>query len=153
MNKTNDDCQCLQQLLAPSGYISSLVDALQMGSNQDYEYSEPMTKGGATGTYSWKSPFNGPCEYSIVTVGGRDTTNWVFSKNQSAVNADTTGSQVMDIEGYYIAQGPANSYPVLTPFLPFSGGTTTLYASLATSGGNASFATVVFRQKRVPRNG
>lgn len=65
--------------------------------SDEYEISDPLTIGGATGQYTARSPYNTECEWSIISVTGLGTlasaaTFAIGSKNPAQPALSSTGA-------------------------------------------------------------
>ena len=152
-------CDCQQQekqiaqLSAHLLKVSGLVDALKMGTQEAWEYSEPLTVGGPSGNYSIKSPFQGECEYSVACVNsGPQIGQCTISSSPKLLDVDYTGGTVLDIgtnfSGFLFRLAINTFIPASTQFVPIGNSENTLFCHIGTSVGGAVFATIIFRQKR-----
>lgn len=133
-------------------HIAGLTDALYMGTNEPWEYSEPFLVGGPTGQFTLKAPFIGDCEYSVQQVScGPNTGNiQVGSSPSSAVNY--TGVSSFSEQGIAVISftvPPNTTIPTTTQFVPVVNSQNTLFITVATTAGSALFAGIFFRQKRI----
>lgn len=104
-----------------------------MCDNDEYEVSDPLTIGGATGQYVVPSPYHTECEWAIISATGIGTlasaaTFAIGSKNPNQPTLSTTGT---DKFGSLGTSGPDNNNA-----LPSYVGAVTSQASFITFGGD-----------------
>lgn len=132
--------------------LSGLVNSLQPGTKEDWEYSEPLGVGGAAGTFTLRAPFVGDCEYSVQQVsGGNATMQIMLSSHPIPMTVDYSSAAQGTAENSGLngitSIIPANStIPSVMVFVPLRNSENILYGRV--SGTAAAYATVIFRQKR-----
>ena len=113
------------QILACLQRIESIL------SSDEYETSDPLTMGGATGNYAIPSPYHTECEWRIISAVGIGTlastaTFAVGSKVPKQPSLSSTGA---DSFGNQITSGPDNNNALqsfvgavtaTTPFIPYN---------------------------------
>jgi hypothetical protein len=143
-----------QNLQALGTYVSSLVDALSIGTSAQYELSEPMCVGGAAGTYTLRSTFVGECQWKVDSAFAGSSQSQVYiSTRQQKTGLDLTGavqstSELTPYDGMVLNLIPNQSIPITSEWYDLRGSShSTLYILIVAST-NAAFVNIVFRQKR-----
>lgn len=132
-------------------HIGSIADAMEYGSKENWEYSEPMILGGPTGQYTLRAPFQGDCEYMIdfVNATAADTAI-VASTQKSAVPAFATTDQPVGgnspLDGLLIATATGGVNAVTSQWYQVRNSSNTIFAYIVTPG--AMYLNMLFRQKR-----
>lgn len=132
--------------------VSGLVNSLQPGTKEEWEYSEPLGMGGPAGIFLLRSPFQGDCEYSLQQVSaGNATMQIIISSHSISSPVDYTSSAQGTSENSGIngitSIIPANTtIPSVMIFVPIKNSENIIYARV--SGTAAAYATIIFRQKR-----
>lgn len=144
-----------------NAHISSLIDTVTLGTNEPWEYSEPMVIGGATGQYTCQSPFLGSSQWKVdIASSGQSAANILVSSTQkiAASALDYTGTSGIQLTGTSPVSGlaiaiPANSsIPVNSDWYPVQDANNIIYILISLSA-NAAFVNLMFRQKRIVRSG
>jgi hypothetical protein len=133
-------------------HIAGLTDSLYMASNEPWEYSEPLLVGGGAGQYTLKAPFVGDCEYSVQQVSCGNATGTIQISSSPYLAVVYTGTQSFSEQGVAIisfAMTANLTIPTVTQFVPVVNSQNTLFCTVATAAGNALFAGIFFRQKRI----
>jgi hypothetical protein len=138
-------------------HIAGLTDALYMGTNEAWEYSEPFLVGGPNNAnsspYTLKAPFIGDCEYSVQQVScGPNLGSIQISSSPYASPVSYTGASVFTEQGVAVVSFtvlPNTTIPSVTQFAPVVNSQNTLFVTVSTTAGSALFAGIFFRQKRI----
>ena len=134
--------------------------------NRDvYEYSDPITIGGATGNYMYASPWHTECEWSMVSACALGT---IASRANFAIGAKlnvqpTLSNTGVDSFGNVITSAPDSnnalqsyigSLVATAPFMTFDGGNFTplpspafVYLTTATPAATEILVTILMRRK------
>lgn len=132
--------------------LSGLVNSLQPGTKEDWEYSEPLGIGGAAGSFALRAPFTGDCEYSVQQVSGGNATMQIMLSSHpipSAIDYTSAAQGTSENAGINGITSiiPANTtIPSVMVFVPLRNSENILYGRV--SGTAAAYATIIFRQKR-----
>lgn len=140
-------------------HISSLIDALQVGTNDEWETSEPILIGGPPGKYRCDSPFLGDCEWrcDLASAGASTAQIFVgFTDKETSGLPDYTGASGVSytgrsgLEGLSILVPANNTLPILSSWYYLPGAQNKL-SIIISAGANAAFINLVFRQKRTAK--
>jgi hypothetical protein len=138
-----------------NAHIASLLDAISVGTDADWETSEPMLVGGVQGSYTCVPPFVGQCQWKVdLASAGATNAQVIVSSAQFNSSIDYTGAVALP-SGFSTLPVLAINIPASTTISPYSewypmSNSDKLYI-LVTAATNAAFVNLVFRQKRKTR--
>jgi hypothetical protein len=142
--------------------LQGIFDLLQGIFEQgNYDYSDPMTVGGGTGTYILASPWNEQCEWALLLASsgssGAGVGSFVISPRQqvSALHNDGTDSLGLLSNGRTSNALPAiaaqmgnnTNVPYSPVWVPLIGNTA-LYVTISAAASTTVTVTVIFRRSK-----
>jgi hypothetical protein len=151
------DEQLARQSEMLGNHIASLLDALKIGSDEAFEYSEPYFVGGLGSTagiqYHCRAPFQGDCEFWIDFAScGASAAQVVISMSPKTSGVDYTGLLVPAyndgmMDGLVLNLPVSNTVPVDSGWYQVRNSENTVYV-LIICNANSAGVNMQFRQKR-----
>ncbi len=142
-----------------NGHISSLLDALTIGSNSQYEVSEPYIIGGPPDKYEVIAPYLYDCEWKVDAVSAGASASQILvssSAKETTSMPDFTGASGVSYSGLSPLDGFLLNVPASSTVTP-SGewyslrNTENKLSVIISAASDAAFVNIVFRQKRGTR--
>lgn len=134
-------------------HISSLINALRTGTQESFEYSEPLAVGGPTGQYICRAPFIGDCEFMVdVASAGASISQIIVSsiKHTTIIDYSSASQPYSELGAFdgLILSIPANTtVPVSSQWYSVRDSSNSVFINVSAIT-NSAFVNICFRQKR-----